>query len=53
MIAGEESRIYWVMGSDVVEDMLYYRDKANGLLHSVDYLVVFERQVGLLARSAC
>lgn len=33
------------MGSDVVEDMRYYAEKATTLLRAVDYLVVFEREV--------
>lgn len=44
-LAGEESCIYWVIGSDVVEDMRYYAQKATTLLHSVDFLIVFERQI--------
>jgi len=44
-LAGNNSRVYWVMGSDVVEDMMYYGEKATGLLAAVDFVVVFERQV--------
>jgi len=33
------------MGSDVVENMIFYKEKATSLLNAVDHLIVFERQV--------
>eukprot|EP00656_Telonema_subtile_P053145 TRINITY_DN7602_c0_g1_i2.p1 TRINITY_DN7602_c0_g1~~TRINITY_DN7602_c0_g1_i2.p1 ORF type:complete len:277 (+),score=41.53 TRINITY_DN7602_c0_g1_i2:98-928(+) len=44
-LAGKDSCIHWVIGSDVVEDMRYYPEKATTLLQSVDYLIVFARQI--------
>eukprot|EP00658_Telonema_sp_P-2_P036095 TRINITY_DN26167_c0_g1_i1.p1 TRINITY_DN26167_c0_g1~~TRINITY_DN26167_c0_g1_i1.p1 ORF type:complete len:315 (+),score=16.86 TRINITY_DN26167_c0_g1_i1:98-1042(+) len=43
--AGSDSVIFWVMGSDVIEDMRYYAEKATTLLCAVDHVVVFERQI--------
>lgn len=44
-LAGNNNRVYWVMRSDVVEDMMYYGEKSTGLLAAVDFVVTFERQV--------
>ena len=46
---GRKGKLYWVMGSDVVEAMQYYKEKATGLLNAVDRLIVFERQAHLPA----
>jgi len=44
-VGGAKGRLYWVMGSDVVEGMQYWKEKATTLLNAVDRLIVFEREV--------
>lgn len=42
---GVKGQLLWVMGSDVVQSMQHYKEKATGLLGAVDRLIVFEREV--------
>jgi len=45
VFVGQEGKLLWIMGSDVLQGMCYYKEKATGLLEAVDHLLVFERQV--------